>query len=197
MVTPKSPTGEFEQFFRSCRDTLKDLSQGFEDFQTNDQAHQKKSILFGVINRNRYSTVKKMLFMHQSGPYLSIEECSAHTMIFKESMGSVTNAEENINRFDDLNTICNGTKCMGDQPADHNSLHEITLIRKRWTWSNTFGRTKQPLRVRALVMTIGLNLPKQILDAHELKGQRETKEQTIKNEDVWSMLVENSKEPEG
>ncbi|GJW69465.1 putative reverse transcriptase domain-containing protein [Tanacetum coccineum] len=48
-----------------------------------------------------------------------------------------------------------------------------------------------PLRVRALVMTIGLNLPKQILDA-----QTEVqKPENIKNEDVGGMLVENSKDP--
>ncbi|GJZ15243.1 putative reverse transcriptase domain-containing protein [Tanacetum coccineum] len=49
-----------------------------------------------------------------------------------------------------------------------------------------------PLRVRAIVMTIGLNLPKQILDA-----QTEAKKpENIKNEDVGGMLVENSKDPE-
>ncbi|GJU24338.1 putative reverse transcriptase domain-containing protein [Tanacetum coccineum] len=49
-----------------------------------------------------------------------------------------------------------------------------------------------PLRVRALVMTIGLTLPKQILDA-----QTEAwKPENIKNEDVGGMLLENSKDPE-
>ncbi|GJV74996.1 putative reverse transcriptase domain-containing protein [Tanacetum coccineum] len=50
----------------------------------------------------------------------------------------------------------------------------------------------QPLRVRALVMTIGLNLPKQILDAQT----EARKPENIKNEDVGGMLVENSKDPE-
>ncbi|GJS05647.1 putative reverse transcriptase domain-containing protein [Tanacetum coccineum] len=49
-----------------------------------------------------------------------------------------------------------------------------------------------PLRVRALVMTIGLNLPKQILDA-QTEAQ---KPENIKNKDVGGMLVENSKDPE-
>ncbi|GKA64224.1 putative reverse transcriptase domain-containing protein [Tanacetum coccineum] len=48
-----------------------------------------------------------------------------------------------------------------------------------------------PLRVRALVMTIGLNLPKQILDAQTEARKLEN----IKNEDVGGMLVENSKDP--
>ncbi|GKC15190.1 putative reverse transcriptase domain-containing protein, partial [Tanacetum coccineum] len=49
-----------------------------------------------------------------------------------------------------------------------------------------------PLRVRALVMTIGLNLPKQILYAQTKARKREN----IKNEDVGGMLVENSKDLE-
>ncbi|GJU81960.1 putative reverse transcriptase domain-containing protein [Tanacetum coccineum] len=49
-----------------------------------------------------------------------------------------------------------------------------------------------PLRVRALVMTISLDLPKQIL-----KAQTEArKPKNIKNEDVGGMLVENAKYPE-
>ncbi|GJW14204.1 putative reverse transcriptase domain-containing protein [Tanacetum coccineum] len=48
-----------------------------------------------------------------------------------------------------------------------------------------------PLRVRALVMTIGLNLPKQILDAQT----EARKPENIKNEDVGGMLLENSKDP--
>ncbi|GKD20268.1 putative reverse transcriptase domain-containing protein, partial [Tanacetum coccineum] len=50
----------------------------------------------------------------------------------------------------------------------------------------------QPLRVRALVMTIGLDLPKQILNA-QTEGR---KPENIKNEDVGGMLVENTKNPE-
>ncbi|GKB09237.1 putative reverse transcriptase domain-containing protein [Tanacetum coccineum] len=49
-----------------------------------------------------------------------------------------------------------------------------------------------PLRVRALVMTIGLDLPKQILNA-QTEAQ---KPENIKNEDVRGMLVENAKHPE-
>ncbi|GJX71583.1 putative reverse transcriptase domain-containing protein [Tanacetum coccineum] len=49
-----------------------------------------------------------------------------------------------------------------------------------------------PLRVRALVMTIGLDLPKQILDAQT----EARKPENIKNEDVRGMLLENSKDLE-
>ncbi|GKC25089.1 putative reverse transcriptase domain-containing protein [Tanacetum coccineum] len=50
----------------------------------------------------------------------------------------------------------------------------------------------QPLRVRALVMTIGLNLPKQILEAQT----EAIKPENIKAKDVGGMLIENSKDPE-
>ncbi|GKE83609.1 putative reverse transcriptase domain-containing protein, partial [Tanacetum coccineum] len=49
-----------------------------------------------------------------------------------------------------------------------------------------------PLRVQALVMTISLDLPKQILNAQT----EARKPENIKNEDVGGMLVENAKNPE-
>ncbi|GJT57365.1 putative reverse transcriptase domain-containing protein [Tanacetum coccineum] len=50
----------------------------------------------------------------------------------------------------------------------------------------------KPLRVRALVMTIGLDLPKQILEAQiEVR-----KPENLKSEDVGGMLIENSKDLE-
>nr|GEW50944.1 reverse transcriptase domain-containing protein [Tanacetum cinerariifolium] len=49
-----------------------------------------------------------------------------------------------------------------------------------------------PLRVRALVMTIGLDLPRQILNAQT----EARKPENIKEEDVGGMLVENSRDPE-
>ncbi|GKA49244.1 putative reverse transcriptase domain-containing protein [Tanacetum coccineum] len=50
----------------------------------------------------------------------------------------------------------------------------------------------QPLRVGALVMTIGLDLPKQILEAQT----EARKQKNLKSEDVGGMLIENSKDPE-
>nr|GEY25520.1 putative reverse transcriptase domain-containing protein [Tanacetum cinerariifolium] len=48
-----------------------------------------------------------------------------------------------------------------------------------------------PLRVRALVITIGLDLPRQILNAQT----KARKSENIKKEDVGGMLVENSRDP--
>ncbi|GJS93899.1 putative reverse transcriptase domain-containing protein, partial [Tanacetum coccineum] len=50
----------------------------------------------------------------------------------------------------------------------------------------------KPLRVRALVMTIGLDLPKQILESQT----KAIKPENLKSEDVGGMLIENSKDPE-
>ncbi|GKA90639.1 putative reverse transcriptase domain-containing protein, partial [Tanacetum coccineum] len=110
-----------------------------------------------------------------------------------------------------------GTKCMVF--TDHKSLQhilnqkELNMRQRRWLEllsdyncevryhpgkanlvANALSRKERepPLRVRALVMTIGLNLPKQILDA-QTEAQ---KLENIKNEDVGGMLLENSKDPE-
>nr|GEY76565.1 putative reverse transcriptase domain-containing protein [Tanacetum cinerariifolium] len=79
-----------------------------------------------------------------------------------------------------------GTKCMVF--TDHKSLQhildqkELNMRQRRW-------KEQEPLRVRALVMTISLDLPKQILNA-----QAEVRKlENIKNEDVGGMLVENAK----
>nr|GFC24642.1 retrotransposon protein, putative, Ty3-gypsy subclass [Tanacetum cinerariifolium] len=52
-------------------------------------------------------------------------------------------------------------------------------------------KEQEPLRVRALVMTISLDLPKQILNAQT----EARKPENVKNEDVGGMLVENAKNP--
>ncbi|GJR70559.1 putative reverse transcriptase domain-containing protein [Tanacetum coccineum] len=54
-------------------------------------------------------------------------------------------------------------------------------------------KEREPLRVRALVMTIGLDLPKQILRAQTEARKPET---SNKEDSFWSILDENSKDPE-
>ncbi|GJT03985.1 putative reverse transcriptase domain-containing protein [Tanacetum coccineum] len=83
-----------------------------------------------------------------------------------------------------------GTKCTVF--TDHKSLQyildqkELNMRQRRWKERET------PLRVRALVNTISLDLPKQILNAQT----EARKPENIKNEDVGGMLLENAKDPE-
>nr|GEZ48969.1 putative reverse transcriptase domain-containing protein [Tanacetum cinerariifolium] len=79
-----------------------------------------------------------------------------------------------------------GTKCTVF--TDHKSLQHI-LDQKEL---NIRKEREPPLRVRALVITIGLDLPRQILNAQT--GAR--KPENIKKEDVGGMLVENSRDSE-
>ncbi|GKF43285.1 putative reverse transcriptase domain-containing protein, partial [Tanacetum coccineum] len=110
-----------------------------------------------------------------------------------------------------------GTKCTVF--TDHKSLQhildqkELNMRQRRWlellsdydceiryhpgkanVVADALSRKERvkPLRVRALVMTIDLDLPKRILEA-QIEAR---KPENLKSEDVGGMLIENSKDPE-
>ncbi|GJW26206.1 putative reverse transcriptase domain-containing protein [Tanacetum coccineum] len=120
-------------------------------------------------------------------------------------------------RSQDLGYYLYGTKCTVF--TDHKSLQhilnqkELNMRQRRWlellsdydceiryhlgkanVVADALSRKERinPLRVRALAMTIGLNLPKKILNAQT----EARKPKNIKNEDVGGMLIENSKDSE-
>ncbi|GJY18402.1 putative reverse transcriptase domain-containing protein [Tanacetum coccineum] len=70
------------------------------------------------------------------------------------------------------------------EAAFNTNVVTIALIKQK--------EREPPLRVRALVMTISLDLPKQILNAQTEARKLEN----IKKEDVGGMLIENAKFPE-
>nr|GEZ26453.1 reverse transcriptase domain-containing protein [Tanacetum cinerariifolium] len=79
--------------------------------------------------------------------------------------------------------------------ASHKGLGDVLMQREKANVVADALSQKErikPIRVRALVMTIGLELPKQILNAQTEARKLEN----IKNEDVGGMLVENSKDLE-
>ncbi|GJV42954.1 putative reverse transcriptase domain-containing protein [Tanacetum coccineum] len=76
--------------------------------------------------------------------------------------------------------------------TDHKSLQHILNQKELNMRQRHWKERIKPLRVRALVMTIGLDLPKKILNA-QTEAQ---KPKNIKNEDVGGMLIENLKDLE-
>ncbi|GJT59066.1 putative reverse transcriptase domain-containing protein [Tanacetum coccineum] len=105
------------------------------------------------------------------------EDFIAYCDASKKGLGAEVNCKEKVE------------SCFGDK--DYRLLSPGS---KRGVVADALSKKErdQPLRVRALVMTISLNLPKQILDAQT----EARKPENIKNEDVGGMLVENSKDPE-
>ncbi|GJY40979.1 putative reverse transcriptase domain-containing protein [Tanacetum coccineum] len=82
-----------------------------------------------------------------------------------------------------------GTKCTVF--TDHKSLQHILNQKELNMRQRSEEETRDTIKgSEPLVMTIGLNLPKQILDAQT----EARKPKNIKNEDVGGMLVENSKD---
>ncbi|GJR50701.1 putative reverse transcriptase domain-containing protein [Tanacetum coccineum] len=156
--------------------------------------------------------------MHQSWPYLREAKISSHTLKFHEKnytthdleLGAVVFALKIWRHY------LYGTKCT--VLTDHNSLQHILdqkeLNMRQHHWLELLSdydceiryhlgkanvvadalsrKEREPLRVRALVMNIGLDLPKQILRAHT----EAQKPENIKKEDVGGILVENSKDLE-
>ncbi|GJW05616.1 putative reverse transcriptase domain-containing protein [Tanacetum coccineum] len=163
--TPRSPRCEF-------RNSRKIHRRVFKDRQDNDQTNPERVFKFGLgaINKNAtFQLVKQKLCSGQPILALKPREVKIHrilAMLQKKGLGAVLMKREK------------GAFIFITPEA-----MLLLMLEQEGT---------KPLRVRALVMTIGLDLPKQIL-----KAQTEArKPENIKKEDVGGILVENSKDPE-
>ncbi|GJR93554.1 putative reverse transcriptase domain-containing protein [Tanacetum coccineum] len=204
-ASPKTPT-EIRQFL-GLAGYYRRFIEGFSKIAKSMTKLTQKGIKFdwGEKEENAFQLIKQKLC---SAPILALPEGSEDFVVYCDAshkgLGAVLMQREKIWRH-----YLYGTKCT--MFTDHKSLQhildqkEINTRQRRWlellsdydydiryhlgkanivadAWSRK--ERIEPLRVRALVMTIGLNLPKQILEAH-IEAR---KPENLVNEDVGGMI---------
>ncbi|GJY33906.1 putative reverse transcriptase domain-containing protein [Tanacetum coccineum] len=193
--------------------------EGLKDRQTYDQATQKKVkmkdfIAFCDTSKNGGVLGRAVLMQREKVISYASRQLKIHEKNYTThdlELGAVVFALKIWRHY------LYGTKCT--VYTDHKSLQhildqkELNMRQRRWlellsdydcdiryhpgkanVVADALSRKERepPLRVRALVMTISLDLPKQILNAQT----EARKPENIKSEDVGGMLVENAKFPE-
>ncbi|GJY57633.1 putative reverse transcriptase domain-containing protein [Tanacetum coccineum] len=203
-ASPKSPT-EIQATFqllkqKLCSAPILALPKGSEDFIAYYDASKKG---LGVVLMQR----EKVIAYESRQPKIHEKNYTTHDL----ELGAIVFTLKIWRQY------LYGTKCMVF--TDHKSLQyilnqkDLNMRQRRWLEllsdydyeiryhpgkvnvvadALNMKEREKPLRIRALVMTIGLDLPKQILNAQT----EARKPKNIKNEDVGGMLVENSKDPE-
>ncbi|GJU75805.1 putative reverse transcriptase domain-containing protein [Tanacetum coccineum] len=203
-TSPKSPT-EIRQFLGLAGAPILALPEGSEDFIAIVIASKQCVDVLGLgavlIQREKViSYASRQLEIHE-------KNYTTHDL----ELGAVVFALKIWRHY------LYGTKCTVF--TDHKSLQhildqkELNMRQRRWlellsdydcdiryhpgkanVVADALSRKERepPLRVRALVMTISLDLPKQILNAQT----EARKPENIKSEDVGGMLIENAKFPE-
>ncbi|GJR93374.1 putative reverse transcriptase domain-containing protein [Tanacetum coccineum] len=209
--SPKTPT-EIRQFL-GLAGYYRRFIEGFSKIAKSMTKLTQKGVKFdwGDKQEAAFQLLKQKLC---SAPILALPEGSEDFVVYCDAshkgLGDVLMQREKRHYL-------YGTKCTVF--TDHKSLQhilnqkELNMRQRRWlellsdydceiryhpgkanVVADALSRKERskPLRVRALVMTIGLDLPKQILNAQT----EARKPENIKNEDVGGMLLENSKDPE-
>ncbi|GJW93677.1 putative reverse transcriptase domain-containing protein [Tanacetum coccineum] len=148
----------------------------FEDRQANDQAYSEEGqVSLGDKQEASFQMLKQKLC---SAPILALHEGSEDFIVYCDAsikgLGTVLMQREKL--------LSNYDCEIRYHPGKANVVADALSRKERI----------KPLRVRALFMTISLDLSKQILNA-QTEAQ---KLENIKNEDVGGMLIENSKDPE-
>ncbi|GJU08523.1 putative reverse transcriptase domain-containing protein [Tanacetum coccineum] len=198
-ASPKTPT-EIRQFLGLAGAPILALPEGSEDFIVYCDASIKGLGAVLMQREKVISYASRQLKIHE-------KNYTTHDL----ELGAVVFALKIWRHY------LYGTKCTVF--TDHKSLQhilnqkELNMRQRRWlellsdydcdiryhpgkanVIADALSRKERepPLRVRALVMTISLDLPKQILNAQT----EARKPENIKNEDVGGMLIENAKFPE-
>ncbi|GKA61407.1 reverse transcriptase domain-containing protein [Tanacetum coccineum] len=152
---------------------------------------RRRLSLNGAINKMSFSAVEQSCAVHHP---LALPEGSEDFIAYcdasKKGLGAVLMQREKV-----ISYASRQLKIHEKNYTTHDLELGAVVFAQRIgdiIYTEPSEEREPPLRVRALVMTISLDLPKQILNAQT----EARKPENIKSEDVGGMLVENAKFPE-
>ncbi|GJX97470.1 putative reverse transcriptase domain-containing protein [Tanacetum coccineum] len=183
-ASPKSPT-EIRQFL-GLAGYYRRFIEGFSKIAKPMTKLTQKKVKFewGDKQETAFQLLKQKLC---SAPILALPEGSEDFIVYCDAsikgLGAVLMQREKV--------IAYASRQLKIHEKNY-TTHDLELGAGKQCCGDALSRQERgsTTKVRALVMTIGLNLPKQILDAQT----KARKPENIKNEDVGGMLVENSKD---